>query len=198
MHRQLMGGRAAVDHAGEQSMSRVGKKPIAIPAHTQITYRDRGLTIQGQKGKLTRQIHPAVDLMIADGVVQVQLAMETKTSRALQGLTRSLVANMLMGVSQGFERVLEINGIGYRAEVKGKTLVFQLGYSTPKEYELPERVSASVEKNTIIKLSGIDKEELGRVAAAIRRLRPPEPYKGKGIKYAEERIQKKAGKTGTK
>jgi large subunit ribosomal protein L6 len=124
--------------------------------------------------------------------------METKTSRALQGLTRSLVANMLTGVSQGFERVLEINGIGYRAEVKGKTLVFQLGYSTPKEYELPERVSASVEKNTIIKLSGIDKEELGRVAAAIRRLRPPEPYKGKGIKYAEERIQKKAGKTGTK
>lgn len=193
-----MGGRAAVDHAGEQSMSRVGKKPIAIPAHTQITYRDRGLTIQGQKGKLTRQIHPAVDLMIADGVVQVQLAMETKTSRALQGLTRSLVANMLMGVSQGFERVLEINGIGYRAEVKGKTLVFQLGYSTPKEYELPESVSALVEKNTIIKLSGIDKEELGRVAAAIRRLRPPEPYKGKGIKYAEERIQKKAGKTGTK
>lgn len=194
----MMGGRAAVDHAGEQSMSRVGKKPIAIPAHTQITYRDRGLTIQGQKGKLTRQIHPAVDLMIADGVVHVQLAMETKTSRALQGLTRSLVANMLMGVSQGFERVLEINGIGYRAEVKGKTLVFQLGYSTPKEYELPESVSALVEKNTTIKLSGIDKEELGRVAAAIRRLRPPEPYKGKGIKYAEERIQKKAGKTGTK
>jgi len=198
MHRQLMDGRGAVDRAGEQGMSRVGKKPIAIPANTQITYRDRGLTIQGQKGKLTRQIHPAVDLMIAGGVVQVQLAMETKTSRALQGLTRSLVANMLMGVSQGFERVLEINGIGYRAEVKGKTLVFQLGYSTPKEYELPESVSASVEKNTIIKLSGIDKEELGRVAAAIRRLRPPEPYKGKGIKYAEERIQKKAGKTGTK
>jgi large subunit ribosomal protein L6 len=198
MHRQLTDGRGAVDHAGEQGMSRVGKKPIAIPVNTQITYRDRGLTIQGQKGKLTRQIHPAVDLMIADGVVQVQLAMETRTSRALQGLTRSLVANMLMGVSQGFERVLEINGIGYRAEVKGKTLVFQLGYSTPKEYELPESVSASVEKNTIIKLSGIDKEELGQVAAAIRRLRPPEPYKGKGIKYAEERIQKKAGKTGTK
>jgi large subunit ribosomal protein L6 len=93
---------------------------------------------------------------------------------------------------------LEINGIGYRAEVKGKTLVFQLGFSTPKEFELPAGVNAAVEKNTIIKLSGIDKEELGRVAAAIRRLRPPEPYKGKGIKYAEERIQKKAGKTGTK
>jgi large subunit ribosomal protein L6 len=139
-----------------------------------------------------------VDLAIGEGVVNVRLAMETKTSRALQGLTRSLVANMLTGVSKGFERVLEINGIGYRAEVKGKTIVFQLGFSTPKEFELPEGISAAVEKNTIIKLSGIDKEELGRVAAAIRRLRPPEPYKGKGIKYAEERIQKKAGKTGTK
>lgn len=179
-------------------MSRVGKKPIPIPVKTRISYQDRALTVEGQKGKLSREIHPAVDLAIGDGVVNVRLAMETKTSGALQGLTRSLVANMLTGVSQGFERVLEINGIGYRAEVKGKTLVFQLGFSTPKEFELPEGVSALIEKNTIIKLSGIDKEELGRVAAAIRRLRPPEPYKGKGIKYAEERIQKKAGKTGTK
>jgi len=179
-------------------MSRVGKKPIPVPPNTRIAYQDRALTIEGHKGKLSREIHPAVDLAIGDGVVNVRLALETKTSRALQGLTRSLVANMLTGVSQGFERVLEINGIGYRAEVKGKTLVFQLGFSTPKEFELPEGVSAAVEKNTIIKLSGIDKEELGRVAAAIRRLRPPEPYKGKGIKYAEERIQKKAGKTGTK
>jgi len=179
-------------------MSRVGKKPILVPANTRISYRDRALTIEGQKGQLSRDIHPAVDLTIGDGVVHVRLVMETRTSRALQGLTRSLVANMLTGVSQGFERVLEINGIGYRAEVKGKTLVFQLGFSTPKEFELPEGVSATVEKNTILKLAGIDKEELGRVAAAIRRLRPPEPYKGKGIKYAEERIQKKAGKTGTK
>lgn len=179
-------------------MSRVGKKPIPIPANTQLSFRDRMLTVQGQKGTLHRQIHPAVDLAIADGVVHVRLAMETRTSRALQGLTRSLVANMLTGVSQGFERVLEIHGIGYRAEVKGQTIVFQLGFSTPKAFELPEDVSAAVEKNTVIKLAGIDKEELGRIAAAIRRLRPPEPYKGKGIKYAEERIQKKAGKTGTK
>jgi large subunit ribosomal protein L6 len=179
-------------------MSRVGKKPIPVPANTRISYQDRALTIEGQKGTLSRDIHPAVDLTIGEGVVTVRLAMETKTSRALQGLTRSLVANMLTGVSNGFERVLEIHGIGYRAEVKGKTIVFQLGFSTPKEFALPEGVSAAVEKNTIIKLSGIDKEELGRVAAAIRRLRPPEPYKGKGIKYAEERIQKKAGKTGTK
>lgn len=179
-------------------MSRVGKKPIPIPASTKISYAGRLLTIEGKKGKLMREIHSAVDLSITDGVVHVVLAKELKNSRALQGLTRSLVANMLIGVSQGFERVLEINGIGYRAELKGQMLVFQLGFSTPKEFELPEGISATIDKNTIIRLSGIDKESLGRTAAAIRRLKPPEPYKGKGIKYAEERIQKKAGKTGTK
>jgi large subunit ribosomal protein L6 len=179
-------------------MSRVGKKPIPIPASTKISLTGRSLTVEGKKGKLTRDIHPMVDLAIADGTVTVQPSQDTRSIRALQGLTRSLVANMLTGVSQGFERVLEINGIGYRAEVKGQTLVFQLGFSTPKEFQLPAGISAAVEKNTILKLSGIDKEALGQTAAAIRRLRPPEPYKGKGIKYAEERIQKKAGKTGTK
>jgi large subunit ribosomal protein L6 len=179
-------------------MSRVGKKPIPIPANTKISYQDRALTIEGKKGKLSRMIHPAVDLSIEPGVVNVTLASDGRNTRALQGLTRSLVFNMVTGVSSGFERVLEIHGIGYRAELKGKTLVFQLGYSTPKEFELPEGISAAIEKNTILKLSGIDKEELGRIAAAIRRLRPPEPYKGKGIRYAGERIQKKAGKTGTK
>jgi large subunit ribosomal protein L6 len=179
-------------------MSRVGKKPIPIPPNTKIVYKDRALVIEGKNGKLSRTLHPAVDLKISQGVVNVQLALETRNSRALQGLTRSLVANMLTGVSQGFTRILEINGIGYRAELKGKILVFQLGFSSPKEFELPAGISAAVEKNTTVKLFGIDKEELGRTAAAIRRLRPPEPYKGKGIKYAEERIQKKAGKTGTK
>jgi large subunit ribosomal protein L6 len=179
-------------------MSRVGKKPILIPPGTRVVCQDRALVVEGKKGKLSRTIHPAVDLTIGDGVVNVVLAAPNKNGRALQGLTRSLVANMVTGVSQGFERVLEINGIGYRAEVKGSTLVFQLGFSAPKAFELPDGVSATVEKNTILKLAGIDKEELGRTAAAIRRLRPPEPYKGKGIKYAEERIHKKAGKTGTK
>lgn len=179
-------------------MSRVGKKAITIPANTKVSYSDRSLTVEGQKGKLSRLLHPAVSLNIADGIVKVQLAADSRNNRALQGLTRSLVANMLTGVSQGFERVLEINGIGYRAEVKGQTLVFHLGFSTPKPFDLPAGISAVVEKNTIIKLSGIDKEELGQTAAAIRRLKPPEPYKGKGIKYAGERIQKKAGKTGTK
>jgi large subunit ribosomal protein L6 len=179
-------------------MSRVGKKPIPIPPDTKVVCQDRALVVEGKKGKLSRTLHPAVDLTIGNGMVNVVLATEAKNGRALQGLTRSLVANMVIGVSQGFERVLEINGIGYRAEVKGSTLVFQLGFSAPKDFELPAGVSATVEKNTILKLAGIDKEELGRTAAAIRRLRPPEPYKGKGIKYAEERIQKKAGKTGTK
>ncbi len=179
-------------------MSRVGKKSIPIPAKTKISYKDRDLIVEGEKGKLSRSIHPAVDLSIKDGAVQVELSSAGRNAGALQGLTRSLVANMITGVSAGFLRVLEIHGIGYRAELKGQTLVFHLGYSTPKEFELPDGVSAAIEKNTIIKLSGIDKEELGRTAAAIRRLRPPEPYKGKGIKYAEERIQKKAGKTGTK
>jgi len=123
---------------------------------------------------------------------------ENRENRALQGLTRSLVANMVKGVSNGFERDLEINGIGYRAELKGKSIVFNLGFSNPLTFDLPEGVSATSEKNNIVKLFAIDKELLGRTAASIRQLRPPEPYKGKGIKYAEEYVQRKAGKTGTK
>lgn len=179
-------------------MSRVGKSPVPIPEKTKITYKDRFLTVEGQKGKLSRTIHPAVDLKIEDGVLGVTLVSDDRNSRALQGLTRSLVANMVTGVTQGFERVLEINGIGYRAELSGKSLTLHLGFSNPVKFDLPDGVSAEVAKNNNIKLSCIDKEKLGQTAAAIRRLRPPEPYKGKGIKYAEEYIQRKAGKTGTK
>jgi len=179
-------------------MSRVGKKPIPVPDKAKISYKDKVLTVQSDKGSLTREIHPAVDLEIADGFIHVTMLNESKENRALQGLTRSLVANMVTGVSTGFERVLEINGIGYRAELKGKSIVFNLGYSNPITFDLPEGVSATSEKNNIVKLSAIDKELLGRTAASIRQLRPPEPYKGKGIKYAEEYVQRKAGKTGTK
>jgi len=179
-------------------MSRVGKKPIPVPDKTKITYKDRVLTVQGSKGTLTREIHPAIDLEMADNLIHVTMLQETRENRALQGLTRSLVANMVTGVSAGFERVLEINGIGYRAELKGKSIVFNLGFSNPVTFNLPEGVSATSEKNNIVKLSAIDKELLGRTAASIRQLRPPEPYKGKGIKYAEEYVQRKAGKTGTK
>jgi len=179
-------------------MSRVGKKQIPIPDKAKIAYSGHHLTVEGQRGKLSRNIHPAVDLKIADKVMSVVSLKEDRDSRALQGLTRSLVANMITGVTDGFERVLEINGIGYRAELNGQTLVLHIGYSNPVQFPLPDGVSAAVEKNTVIKLSGIDKEKLGLAAAAIRRLRPPEPYKGKGIKYAEEHIRRKAGKTGTK
>jgi len=179
-------------------MSRVGKKPIPIPEKTEISFKDRTIVVKGRKGTLTRPIHPAVDLNIQEGLISVLIFKEDRNSRAFQGLTRSLVANMIHGVNEGFERVLEINGIGYRAELKGNAIVFNLGYSQPVSFELPEGITAAIDRNTIIKLGGIDKEALGRTAAAIRRLRPPEPYKGKGIKYAEEFIRKKAGKTGTK
>jgi large subunit ribosomal protein L6 len=179
-------------------MSRIGKKPISVPEKTQLTYKDRVLTVKGTKGTLTQTIHPAVELTLEDGLVSVSCVKDDRQSRAFQGMTRSLIDNMVTGVSKGFERVLEINGIGYRAELKGKQIVLTLGFSHPVEFDLPEGIAADVEKNTVIKLSGIDKEVLGRTAAKIRGLRPPEPYKGKGVKYAEERIIRKAGKTGTK
>ena len=179
-------------------MSRVGKKPILIPDKTKVLYKDRIVTVEGQKGVLSRTIHPLINLEIKDGIVNVTMKKDDRVSRSLQGLTRSLVANMVTGVNKGFERVLEINGIGYRATLSGNRIVFNLGYSHPIDFDLPEGISASIDRNNIIKLSGIDKEQLGQISAAIRRLRPPEPYKGKGIKYAEEYIHKKAGKTGTK
>lgn len=179
-------------------MSRVGKKPIQIPDKTKISYADRLITVQGEKGTLSDMVHPAVDLNINGSIITVATLSDDIASKALQGLTRSLVNNMIIGVNRGFERILEINGIGYRAELKGNSLVLNLGFSHPVTYDLPAGVNAIVEKNTIIKLSGIDKEKLGLAAATIRRLKPPEPYKGKGIKYSEEHIQKKAGKTGTK
>jgi large subunit ribosomal protein L6 len=178
-------------------MSRVGKRPIPIPEKTEISYKDRLITVKGTKGTLTRSIHPSVDLKIDKDVVNVTIFEENKNSGAFQGLVRSLVANMIQGVSNGFERVLEINGIGYRAELKGSAIVFNLGYSHPINFDLPKGIEASIDRNSVIKLNGIDKELLGHTAAAIRKLRPPEPYKGKGIKYAEENIRKKAGKTGT-
>ena len=179
-------------------MSRVGRKPIPIPDKIKITYKDRYISVEGQKGSLQKTVHPAVDLEIGKDEIRVKVVRDDRKSRALQGLTRSLVANMVIGVHEGFERVLEINGIGYRATVEGNRIQFNLGYSHPISLDLPEGITASVAKNNVIKLAGIDKEKLGQTAAAIRRLRPPEPYKGKGIKYAGDYIQRKAGKTGTK
>ena len=179
-------------------MSRVGKKPIPIPDKTNITYKDRIITIKGEKGALTREINPDVELNIGEKEIKVSPVKDDRQGRAMQGLVRSLVANMVTGVSKGFERVLEINGIGYRADLKGDQIVFNLGYSHPIDFPLPKGVSATVDKNNVVRLTGIDKELLGHTAASIRGLRPPEPYKGKGVKYAEEHIMRKAGKSGTK
>jgi large subunit ribosomal protein L6 len=177
-------------------MSRVGKKPIAIPEKTEVSFVNKVLTVQGAKGTLSRPLHPAVDVKIEGGTLNVVTLENRRESRALQGLTRTLAANMIKGVNQGFERTLVINGIGYRAELKGNALILNVGFSNPVEFNLPEGISASVDRNTVIKLSGIDKEKLGLAAAALRKIRPPEPYKGKGIKYEEERIHRKAGKAG--
>ena len=179
-------------------MSRIGKKPISIPDKTKVTFKDGVVTVQGKNGSLTQAVHTKVDLKIENNVINVVAADQSRTTVALQGMTRSILGSMVIGVSKGFERVLEINGIGYRAEAKGKSIVFNLGYSHPIDFELPEGISATVEKNNVVKLAGIDKHLLGQTAARIRQLRPPEPYKGKGIKYAEEHIIRKAGKTGTK
>jgi large subunit ribosomal protein L6 len=179
-------------------MSRVGKKPISIPDGVNLTLKDEILTVQGGKGSLERTIHPLISLDIKENEALVKPEIDDRKGRALQGLFRSLVANMVTGVDKGFERVLEIEGIGYKAELKGSSLVLNIGYSHPVEFDLPEGVSAVLDKNNVIRLSAIDKELLGRTAAAIRRFRPPEPYKGKGIRYSGEYIKRKAGKTGTK
>ncbi len=179
-------------------MSRVGKKIIPIPEKIKISYKDRLITVQGEKGTLSRTIHPSVELEIDEKNIKVVMNDDQRDASAVQGLTRALVDNMITGIDKGFERILQINGIGYRADLQGKTIVFNIGYSNPVNFSVPEGISVDIDKNNVIKLSGIDKERLGATAASIRRLRPPEPYKGKGIKYAEEHIQRKAGKTGTK
>lgn len=175
-------------------MSRVGKKPIPVPEKTKITYDQGVLTVEGPKGTLTRSIHPEVKLDIGEDRVEVKVERGDKKTKALWGTTRAQVANMITGVSSGFERVLEINGIGYRAELKGRNIELHLGYSHPINFELPEGVDAQVDRGSI-RLSCINKELLGFAASSIRNMRPPEPYKGKGVKYVEEQIQRKAGKT---
>jgi large subunit ribosomal protein L6 len=175
-------------------MSRIGKKPISIPKEVKIDIKGDLLTVKGPKGELSRRIHPSVNIRNENDTITVTVNDVSKESRSLHGLHRALIANMVNGVSQGFERGLEIVGVGYRAELSGNKATFHLGYSKPVEYQLPDTIEATVEKTKII-LRGVDKELLGATAAKIRELRSPEPYKGKGIRYAEEMIRKKAGKT---
>ena len=178
-------------------MSRVGKQPIPIPDKVNVVYESHRLKVKGPKGELSRVLNADVDLSVKDGIIQVIASGKMKQPGALQGLTRTLVSNMIVGVTQGFERVLDVIGVGYRVELKSDVLTMSLGYSHPVVYKLPKGISASVEKNRIV-LSGIDKELLGSAAATIRKFRSPEPYKGKGIKYAEEQIKRKVGKTAGK
>ncbi len=174
-------------------MSRLGKNPVAIPAGVEVSFTDGVMTVKGSKGTLTQPMRDDVVVTIADGEVKLDPANDSKEANALWGTYAALTRNLITGVTDGFEKKLEIEGVGYRAEVAGNKLVLNVGYSHPVELELPEGLSAAVEKN-VITISGIDKEVVGQFAANIRKVRPPEPYKGKGIRYQGEYIIRKQGK----
>jgi large subunit ribosomal protein L6 len=175
-------------------VSRIGKLPITIPGGVKVAVDASAVRLEGPKGKLASPVPPGVSVKVEGSTVRVERASDDRKLRALHGLTRKLIHNMTQGVSQGFTRVLEISGVGYRAEVKGQEIHMTLGYSHPVVFPLPAGVSASVERQVVITLSGADRQLVGEMAAKIRSLRPPEPYKGKGIKYREEVIRRKAGK----
>jgi large subunit ribosomal protein L6 len=175
-------------------VSRIGKLPITIPSGVKVAVDGNAVRVEGPKGKLQTAIPSGLTVKVEGNVLRVEREADERKVRALHGLTRKLIANMAQGVSQGFSRVLEISGVGYRAEVKGQQIHMTLGYSHPVVFPLPQGVTASVERQTIITLSSADRQLLGEMAAKIRSLRPPEPYKGKGIKYREEFIRRKAGK----
>lgn len=174
-------------------MSRIGKKPVEIPKGVTVALKEELIAVKGPKGELTVAQNQHIQVAQDGNKLVFTPRSTTKPARAAHGLMRALCANMMHGVSQGFERQLEINGVGYRAEVKGDTLVMQLGFSHPIEFKLPKGISAKVDKN-MITLQGIDKQLLGAAAAKVRSYRPPEPYKGKGVKYKEEVILRKQGK----
>lgn len=177
-------------------MSRVGNAPVVIPEGVDIQIDGQIVTVKGPKGTLTREMHPDMQLSIEDGELKVERPSEGKFHKSLHGMTRALIANMVTGVSQGFEKVLEISGVGWRAEKKGKKLIMNLGYSHPVEMEDPEGIETAMDGQTKVIVRGISKEAVGAYAANIRAKRPPEPYKGHGIKYADEHIRRKVGKTG--
>lgn len=186
-------------------MSRIGKRPIDIPRGVEITVGETNLTtVKGPKGRLEQQLHPDIRIVQENGTVRVERPSESKQHRSLHGLTRTLLFNMVKGVTDGWERALQINGVGYRAALEGKTLVLQLGFSHPIRMEPPEGVEYIVgERKSAsdplpLTIRGLNKQVVGEQAAIIRGLRPPEPYKGKGVKYLEETIRRKAGKAGKK
>ncbi len=177
-------------------MSRVGKMPVAIPSGVDVKVDGKHVTVKGPKGELARQFHERVTISIDEGVAEVARQDDSREARSLHGLSRALLANMVQGVSEGFKKELEIVGVGYRAALKGQDLEMQLGFSHPVSVSAPEGISFEVPEQTKVIISGIDKELVGQVAANIRKIRPPEPYKGKGIRYSGEYVRRKAGKAG--
>ena len=179
-------------------MSRIGRIPVVIPAGVTVDVKENNyVVVKGSKGTLERELAVEMDIKIEDGKVVVSRPNDLKRMKALHGLTRTLIQNMVIGVSNGYEKVLEVNGVGYKAAKQGKKLVLSLGYSHPVEMVDPEGLDTTVDGNKIV-VKGIDKEKVGQYAAEIREKRRPEPYKGKGIKYADEVIRRKVGKTGKK
>lgn len=178
-------------------MSRIGKKPIEIPSGVEIKVGADEVTVKGPKGALTTAVHPKVEYKIEDNQVEVVRVDDSRLARSQHGLRRTLLANCVEGVTKGFERALEVIGVGYKVSVQGKKIVLNVGYSHPVEFDLPKDIEAKAEGSKVT-LSGINKQLVGEIAAQIRRVRPPEPYKGKGIKYVDEIIKRKAGKAGAK
>jgi len=178
-------------------MSRIGKQPIPLPQKVEVDIRGSHVTVKGPKGTLERSFDPAMTIKLEDGVLTVERPTDQRQHRATHGLTRALLANMVSGVSDGYSKVLEIEGTGYRAEMQGEKLVLFLGYSHPIEFPAPQGISFEVPRGgRTVTVLGIDKELVGEIAARIRRQRPPEPYQGKGVRYQGERVRRKAGKSG--
>ena len=179
-------------------MSRIGKQPIPVPAGVSVDINGQNITVVGKKGTLDFQVRPEIEVLLQDGQILVNPREENKQVEAFRGLSRTLINNMVIGVVDGFKKVLVIEGVGYKANVAGSNLTLNVGYSSPVDYVLPEAVCATVEGVNKITLESIDKELLGLVASKIRQIRKPEPYKGKGIRYENEHIVRKVGKSGGK
>ncbi|MFW6319267.1 MAG: 50S ribosomal protein L6 [Bacillota bacterium] len=176
-------------------MSRIGKKPIQIPQGVTVTVNGLTVEVKGPKGTLSIETHSTINVKVEDNTVVVERTSETKTERTLHGTVRSLINNMVIGVSEGYKKQLSMVGVGYRAQVSGNTITVSAGYSNPVEVAIPKGLTVEVEKNTNISVSGIDKQAVGEFAANIRAIRKPEPYLGKGIRYVDERVRRKEGKT---
>ena len=177
-------------------MSRVGKKPIVLPSGVKVSISDTEIEVQGPKGKLNTPVPPGISFSLENGELLCKRSSDARQQRAFHGLARALAGNAVKGVSEGFSRDLDIVGVGYRAQVEGRKVVFSLGFSHPVEFPIPEGIEVKVDKQTRVTVSGIDRQQVGQVAAEIRRLRRPDPYKQKGIRYVGEVLKKKAGKAG--